>query len=624
MASEPTSGPTWLLGRRYAGAPMTQLGDGGSETTGVREPGSKEVTPTGVTHSSPGRLYLLVFERGSSWMSELPEEGEMIVGRSPEVALRLHDSAVSRRHAAFRVDGRRVTITDLDSHNGTRVNGQPIQGTHTLAAGDTIGICGANLVFYATGEVPNRPTPVVDGATLRQRLDDELERALRFQRSFSMICVIFPHTVAPLDVERVVSARLGRLDQMAWTARDTVHILSPELDHEDVKATAALLREELSAVAAKVRVGFVTCPTDGWEAERLLAGARAAAMGAEAGRVGEVASSFGTFHIGGHEVLVADPAMSRLYGLVERLAPSDLPVLITGETGTGKELLATALHERSPRRARAMIALNCAAIAENLVESELFGHERGAFSGAVAQKRGLLEVADGGTLFLDEVGELSMALQAKLLRVLELKRFMRVGDVKERQVDLRLVVATNRDLRAESRAGRFRPDLFFRLSAATLLVPPLQERPLDLPILAHHFLTEARRRLGRPEMILAPESLALLGSYVWPGNVRELKNMMDYVAATHDGGVVLPQHFADRFDSELSPGTAAVPVTPGESSGRPERRFRPIAEEVRELEERRIREALDETRGNHRAAADLIGMPLRTLFARIKQYGLRK
>jgi DNA-binding NtrC family response regulator len=223
--------------------------------------------------------------------------------------------------------------------------------------------------------------------------------------------------------------------------------------------------------------------------------------------------------------VTADPRMASLLTTLEHAAASDLPVLIQGESGTGKELLARAVHQKSPRSAQPFVAINCSAIAENLVESELFGHERGAFTGAVDRKPGLLEVAHRGVFFLDEVGELNPVVQAKLLRATETKEFMHVGGVRTLRSDVRLVAATNKDLAEEMRAGRFRADLFYRLNGVTLRIPPLRERPDDIPLLALHFL----RQLGG-ERQLTSRALQALKGYTWPGNVRELRMVIQRAA----------------------------------------------------------------------------------------------
>jgi transcriptional regulator with GAF, ATPase, and Fis domain len=322
--------------------------------------------------------------------------------------------------------------------------------------------------------------------------------------------------------------------------------------------------------------------------------------------------------LGDRQVVIADPAMARLYELLERLAPSELPVLVCGETGTGKEVVTTALHQLSRRSARPLVSLNCAALHENLVESELFGYERGAFSGAVTAKPGLLETASGGTLFLDEIGDLPAAVQAKLLRVIETKRVLRLGDVRERPIDIRIIAATNRDLVEDVISGRFRRDLFFRLSGATLWLPPLRDRPRELPVLAEMFLRDACRQQGRAPMQLAPETHKKLLAMQWPGNVRELKHLMEYVSAAVESEVVEPHHLEPR----ARPDTPRSELVVEDANGSVQ--FRPLADEIRELEQARITAALDAASGNQRVAAQLLAMPLRTFVFKLKQYGLRR
>jgi two-component system, NtrC family, response regulator AtoC len=324
--------------------------------------------------------------------------------------------------------------------------------------------------------------------------------------------------------------------------------------------------------------------------------------------------------VGDREVVIADPAMARLYELLERLAASELPVLVCGETGTGKEVAASALHQLSRRNGRPLVSLNCAAIHENLVESELFGYERGAFSGAVTSKPGLLETAHGGTVFLDEIGDLPSAVQAKLLRVIETKRVLRLGDVKERPIDIRLIAATNRDLVEDVVSGRFRRDLFFRLSGATLWLPPLRDRPRELPILAEMFLRDACKQQRRAPMELSAAAHKKLLAMQWPGNVRELKHLMEYVSAAIEVSLVEPQHLEPSARAE----SPRMPIVVEERPSPPTPQFRPLADEIRELEQARITAALTAASGNQRAAAQLLAMPLRTFVFKLKQYGLRR
>ena len=250
------------------------------------------------------------------------------------------------------------------------------------------------------------------------------------------------------------------------------------------------------------------------------------------------------------EMVGSGPAMQRLFELVRRAAPSEGRVLVTGENGTGKELVARAIHESSRRKAGPFVKLNCAAVPAELIESELFGHERGAFTGAVAARRGKFELADGGTLFLDEVGDMPAAMQAKLLRVLQEGEFERVGGTHTLRVDVRVVAATNKDLAAEVQAGRFREDLYYRLNVVPIHAPPLRERREDVPELATHFLAEACERNGRRPMRLERDALAALQTHDLPGNVRELRNLVERLAILCDG----PEITADDVTAALPGG----------------------------------------------------------------------
>jgi DNA-binding NtrC family response regulator len=564
----------------------------------------------------PGHAYMLVFERGASWVFELPHDGEIIIGRGELAELRLRDTSVSRRHATLRLTPSSVVLRDLGSHNGTFVNGQRLTADRPLRPGDSLGICGATLVLYTAAPIAETsrwlPYP-----SFRARFDEELERSLRYQRPVTLLYGLLARAEDRDEVARRTPA-LRALDLGAWTDPRQLFIMAPETDRDEAEQLARRIRGVLHDV--DLRLGYAICPSDGCDADTLMISARAAAAGADEGTVGVAATALRTYRIGERNVIVADPAMARLYALVERLARVDLPVLINGETGTGKELAATMLHERSPRRERPLVALNCAAIQESLVESELFGYERGAFTGAAGAKPGLLESATGGTVFLDEIGELPLAIQAKLLRVLETKRVTRLGDLREREINIRLVAATNRHLPDEIAAGRFREDLFFRLSGATLTIPPLRDRHRELPLLAELFLSEASRATSRHAITLTPAALARLEAHRWPGNVRELKNVMEYLAATLQGNQLDAAHLDERL------GPAAPPTAPASSPGATAAptTFLPIADELRALEMQRMLQALEAAGGNQTRAAELISMPVRTFFTKVRQYGLKR
>jgi two-component system, NtrC family, response regulator AtoC len=305
--------------------------------------------------------------------------------------------------------------------------------------------------------------------------------------------------------------------------------------------------------------------------------------------------------------VILDPKMVALYRVIDRLAIGALPVLVLGETGVGKEVVAEQLHARSPRRSKPLVRLNCAAFTEELLESELFGHVRGAFTGANQGKQGLLATADGGTVFLDEIGELPLAIQAKLLRVLENGEVLPVGAVRPIRVDVRFVSATNVDLAAAIGRGAFREDLYHRLDGATIVVPPLRARPVEIAPLAHKFLQRAarRHRLAAPE--LSAETIAWLECQPWPGNVRELRNAIDRALLLSGGSVIEVEHLPARREALLR-DDPTPPPTPLE----------PVGDDP---DRARIFDALARCNGNQTRAAKLLGIARSTLVKRLDQYG---
>ncbi len=339
------------------------------------------------------------------------------------------------------------------------------------------------------------------------------------------------------------------------------------------------------------------------------------------------------------------PEEARLFERLEptlaRVAAGSISVLVLGETGAGKEICAETIHRLSPRSGRTFLRLHCAAMPETLLESELFGHERGAFTGAHAAKPGLLESAEGGTVFLDEIGELPPAVQVKLLRVLDTREVMRVGGLTPRTVDVRFIAATHRDLRAEVQAGRFREDLFYRLSAVTVRVPPLRERRDELPALAAELAAAAARDIGRGEAPrFSDDALAALARHEWPGNVRELRNVVARAVLLADGGTIGRRHLAldePRPAAGATPGaslehtvdaTAPVPRRAyAETAPPPSPRGAfdaPLNDELRAIERARILDALERCGGNQTRAARMLGIARGTLIARLTSYGITR
>jgi DNA-binding NtrC family response regulator len=595
----------------------------------VPPPSVRDTRPLGGASepSEAGAAYLLVLEGDSSSRFPLPDEGVVLVGRDERADLRLRDDSVSRRHARILLTEEGARVVDLGSHNGTLLNGRPVDGAQPLLSGDVLSFGAVVAVVRArTRAAPARRA--LEAERLMGQLREEVARALRYGRPLTLLVLALPEPGGRgrEAVEAVLTTDAGPAEAAGWL--DGAHLLwmLPEVSGEPGEEGLGERVEALLAACPQARLGLSTCPGDGCDVETLVAAARTAAQTAAPGAWASAAEGTTRLTLGERTVLVADPAMAQLYALLRRLAASELPVLVCGETGVGKENAAFAVHHWSPRAAGPFIAVNCAALPEGLVESELFGHERGAFTGATTARAGLLESAQGGTVFLDEVGELPAAAQAKLLRALEVRRITRVGEVRERPIDLRVVAATHRDLEAEVAAGRFREDLYFRLGAATVLLPPLRERPREVPLLARDFLSRACQALGRRELELASGTLHALSRHGWPGNVRELRNLMDYVAAAVTGDVVEPHHLPARMLGRKAAGSAApapeeAPASP--PTGPAPRPRVPLAQEIRELERRRMQEALEEAEGVQTRAAALIGMPIRTFSFKLKQLGLQ-
>ena len=310
------------------------------------------------------------------------------------------------------------------------------------------------------------------------------------------------------------------------------------------------------------------------------------------------------------QIVGVSQGMQQVLHQLSLVAPTRSSVLIVGESGTGKELIANALHQNSPRKDLRFLPINCAAIPAEILESELFGHERGAFTGAVQRKAGKFELADRGTLFLDEIGDMPPALQAKLLRVLEERSFMRVGGAETIQVDVRIIAATNSDLEAKVAAGAFRSDLYYRLKVVTITVPPLRDRPEDIPLLVHRFFDGFKVENRRPELTLAPEVVEALKRARWEGNVRELRNLMEsLVVLAAPGTTEIGLHDLPETYRMLPPVPTPVSVAAGP------------ARTMEEIEKEAILRTLQETGGNRTRAAEILGIGLRTLQRKLREYG---
>ena len=467
---------------------------------------------------APHRRRLLVFWKHGSSTYDLPDAGVVTLGRGRECDVRIDHASVSRVHARFHL-GRRVSVEDLGSSNGTVIAGRQ------LARGEMVTV---------------EPGVVVEiGSAMALVQGGDADRAL---------------------------APVGELTP-------------PTGDDESKPAPSARMRP---ADASSVGAPTPTVPPPGHPQVTARA-----------------------------DIVVEDAAMQRLHRLVELVAKSTISVILLGETGVGKEVIAETIHRKSPRARGPFVRLNCAALPDNLLESELFGYERGAFTGAVAPKPGLLEAAHGGTVFLDEVGELPLATQAKLLRVLESGEVTRVGSLKPRPIDVRFLSATNRDLDAIVASGAFRQDLYYRLNGISIQIPPLRERRTEIRAFARAFLREISKKSGRMDIALAPGALARLEGHSWPGNVRELRNVVERAALLCQGDTIEAEHV--MLGTTGAPGREA-PTAPSPS--------RPQVADATDDEKQRIIDALEKCGGNQKEAAKVLGISRRTLVYRLDAYGL--
>jgi transcriptional regulator with PAS, ATPase and Fis domain len=388
-----------------------------------------------------------------------------------------------------------------------------------------------------------------------------------------------------------------------------MEVLLPEMDVADVRAWLCRVSNACANESLPVEFGVATSPLVGMNVQDLL---RAAAVSnEEISRVKCGQTLFASPQAGS-----AAKSMSKVLEMVRRVAPSSLPVLILGETGVGKERIAEAIHRDSTRREKPMIRVNCAAFPEGLIEGELFGAERGAFTGADKPRQGLIERADGGTLFLDEIGELPLSLQPKLLRALQDKCIRRLGASKEKVVDFRLIAATNRDLESMAQASQFRQDLYFRLGVFSIAIPPLRERRDEIPALVLDTLRRVSQQVERPVPTVPPQLMRKLVAYKWPGNIRQLINLLERAMILSEG----PELHDDAFPSEIIQAQPTRSLPPEDISVESER----LRDSTAAHERRLLLEALRQNGGNQTLTAKALVMPRRTLIYKLRKHGIRR
>jgi Nif-specific regulatory protein len=626
----------------------------------------------------------LIVIDGSSKGATFPLDGDFSIGRERTNGLCIRQPSISRRHCLIKRQGEQFTLVDLDSSNGTFVNGLPVK-EQLLKHGDQLAVGDTRLLFLAeeAKDVTHSDQVQLDDGTLNTA------SALRFARGDAfhvepdaVVAKLHQTTSAAryLSTLLKLSAEVGALQDLESLQR---RLLESALETMPAESGALLLIEgcldeytsaygmdkrtgarqpirvsrTVAEQVVKRNVAILSNNVRGHQAfgdaESLLSSQTTALLCAPLALGGRVSGLiyltssdpmviFDDRHldvltaiagIGAvalenvrrlewlsrenerlreqinieHNLIGQSPQMREVYQLIARAAPNDATVLIRGESGTGKELVARAIHVNSPRAHKPFIAINCAALTETLLESELFGHERGAFTGAVAQKKGKLELADGGTLFLDEIGELRPELQAKLLRALQERVIERVGGTKPIKINIRVVSATNKDLLRAIREGAFREDLYYRLNVLELVMPPLRERPEDIPLLTSYFVAKYSQKCKRQVLGVSPEARACLMQYEWRGNVRELENVIERAIVIGSTEMVTPDDLPSPISKMSQPSILQLTYH----------------DALREFRKQLGRNALERANGNYTEAAKLLGIHPNNLHRLIRTSGVK-
>lgn len=545
------------------------------------------------------RYYLAVIAEGAVHSAPLPSQGRIGIGRAEQNEVWIDDPTMSRQHAVLYIEGDRFRLEDLGAANGTSLSGQRLSARETveLRAGQIFELASTMFVIQRR-ESSKRPRRLWPHGYLEMRLEEELSRARPRAFAVSLLWIAAQDDAAEDAVEDVLAEVLEPSDVAArWAAREYEVLLFDGLSRlESLKRRIA---ELLRAAGVSAELGVACSPADGATGDVLIAHARAAAH--PRAEVEERDES---------GPIVEDPAMRDLYRFAEKVARGRISVLLLGETGAGKEVLAAAIHAASPRASGPYLRLNCGAFSESLLEGELFGYEKGAFTGAERAKPGLLEAADGGTIFLDEVGELRLETQVKLLRALEQKEVLRLGALKPRSFDVRFIAATNRDPEEEILRGSFRKDLYFRLAGAVMTVPPLRDRKSELMSFAQRFAKQAADDAGLRVPAFSRAAREALLAYAWPGNLRELRNVVERAVLLSGEEQILPEHLP------LEKLNARWLEPPTESKAGPD-----LSDS--ELTERdKLIQALEQCGGNQSRAAKMLGIPRRTFLRRVEKYDL--
>ncbi|CAN5656792.1 hypothetical protein BH09MYX1_BH09MYX1_03220 [soil metagenome] len=550
----------------------------------------------------------------------------VVLGRDPSCTIPLEDTRVSRKHLELRLEGETAVAVDLGSRNGSRVDGKAlVPHQPTRLSLESVLALGAAVVLFERRSDEGVTAWVHDRSVFDERIATTLVDAAQKATDVAIIEVCAPvvvdagggtepdqeHLHRSYQIHRAV-ARACDARHFASTLPDgRVWIVEPGSSREAAHRLGGRVEAHLANHEISSEVRVILFPDDA----KSLAEIR-----------DRIAGTRGSLRRGSS----SPPTIGELDRMIDRVARTSITALILGETGVGKEVAARRLHETSTRARSPLVSINCAALSESLLESELFGHERGAFTGAVQEKMGLLESAAGGTVFFDEIGEMPLPLQAKLLRVLEQREVVRVGGLRPRPIDVRFVFATHRDLEREVSAGRFREDLWFRINVVILHVPPLRDRGSEIVPLALAFLERAATESGRTVPSLSPQARALLLRHSWPGNVRELRNVIERAVILCDGNVIAPLHLPPALLGGATSWTEAVDEPTDASHEASSAAPAPMenvvsAEPARpelDPEVRAVVDALESCAGNQTRAARLLGISRRTLVKRLTAYKL--
>jgi DNA-binding NtrC family response regulator len=563
------------------------------------------------SRNGEGVLHLTLMAPNLFETHPLPAGGSVSVGRADDADVRITDERASRLHARFHiaVDGA-LTVEDLQSSNGTFVRGERIETGQRLPIqlGEAVTIGFTHLMIQRRRAVPPRRRFQGHG-TFEERLEEACARAAGSGATLAVIRVRVENEEPAGAGADLIAGALRAGDLLALYAPGDYEALLLDTDPERARSLAEDAARRVRASGLGVKTAVAAYPADGRSADALIGRATALLRGPDAD--------------GDRGPVLKSELMRSLYRLAERAAGGRtasglINVLILGETGAGKEVLADWIHRHSPRAGGPLVCINCAAISETLLESELFGHEKGAFTGATQTKPGLLEAAAGGTVFLDEIGDMPTGLQTKLLRALENREVTRVGGLSARAIDVRFVAATNHDLETAVAEKRFRQDLYFRLNGISLTIPPLRDRPDEIEPLARRFIADAAGAAKRRPPRLSPEALELMTGYAWPGNIRELRNMVERALVLCEDTEITPEHLPlDKLRLPHVAARAAMPTLEMPAAGAP-------LTAAEAAERQRILDLLAEHGGNQTRVAKKLGMARGTLIERLKRYGIKR